>query len=274
MRSEQPFAVTISTPSWSPGVAVATCTATVASWPVASDTGHAGCVATEKIEAGSALTFVTWTALPEPEWMIRTGVVPVGATVTCEGLKVISEVPPMHTPAAHVPPATHTLTLSHEVPSDALASAGHCVPVPEQVSGESHWPPAARQVVPAARYPSAGQLADAPEQVSARSQAPVAGRHVVVDERNASAGQLTLVPEQVSAWSQAPAAARHVVVDVRNASTGQVEDPPEQVSAWSQLPAEARHVVVGGRKAFAGHVVDVPEHVSALSHGPAAARQA
>jgi hypothetical protein len=221
-------------------------TATVVCWPLESTTGQVGCETIANSVEGSVLTPLSSMGPPEPEWTMVTVWVPDCGTLTCGGLKVISGVPPAHSPEAHVPPETHALALEQEEPSAALTSAGHWALVPVQLSAESHCPPAGRQTVVDGRNESAGQLADVPVQFSALSHGPFAGRQTVVDGRNESAGQSADVPVQFSALSQSPAAARHGVVAGLNVSTGQAVLAPVQNSAWSQSPFAARHSVPDG----------------------------
>src|SRR5207245_8174691 len=162
-----------------------------------------------------------------------------------------------------------------QIPAEArqtavlLASFGHVVLDPLQVSATSHRPAAARQTVPPATRPSAGQLLLTPLQLSATSQIPAEARQTAV--LFASVGQLALDPVQVSATSQTPAAARHVVPAATKPSAGQLLPTPSQLSGTSQIPADGRQTAV--LFASAGHVGLDPVQVSWTSHTPAEARQ-
>jgi hypothetical protein len=146
-----------------------------------------------------------------------------------------------------VPEPSHVSASSQSVlegspqtlPAGLKPSAGQVVADPSQVSTASHWPFAARQVVPLGfrllRH------APAPSQVSGSSQALLALLpQAVPPDLTLSLGQVLALPSQVSARSHPPAAAaRQTVPAPTTASPGQVVTEPAQVSATSQPPATA-----------------------------------
>lgn len=144
--------------------------------------------------------------------------------------------------------------------------------LPEQNSGASHTPFAARHSTVDAANPSPGHTADVPLHCSAASQMPADARHSIVVAANPSAGHVPCVPLQRSATSHTPAEGRHSAIVCENASVGHIAEVPVHCSATSQRPTDARHVTDAAAKPSVGHVNATPSHVSATSQLPVDAR--
>src|SRR5206468_10821878 len=115
------------------------------------------------------------------------------------------------------------------VPAGALASAGHALLVPVQVSATSQSPAAARHTAP--RLPSGFWQSSPLPSHSSRLHGLPSSVHAVRAALFASAGHAALDPVHNSAGSHSPAEARQHVVAGRKVSAGQAVLVPSQVSA-------------------------------------------
>lgn len=152
---------------------------------------------------------------------------------------------------------------------DCVTGSGHAALLPGQLAANvarSLLQLAVRQDDVEVLNMSAGQLLFAPSQVSGRSHTPLAARQVVALPSLPSEGQVSEEPVQVSTASQMPAAARQVAPALPGACAQEgLVMLPLHASVEHGLPSSL-HGVPAGFTPLVGQSGELPLHCSGKSH--------